>query len=667
MKYSSWLRRQGVLLGTLALTVSATSAAEPDTVRTEELRNVEVLGNTPRPGTTASIPVYTLTAASMQAMGVTDISDALHRLPGVNLRDYGGAGGLKTVSVRGLGANHTAVSLDGLPVVDNQSGMVDMSRFTTDNMQSLSLTIGDGSDIFISATAAASAATVSISTQDYGTAGRHTALSAGVKTGAWGLVSPSVRFRHDLGGGWQTSANGDFSHAKNDYPFRLVNGATVTEGRRDNSRMNSGHGDIGLRHISADGAIFESKAYAYGSSRRLPGAVTLYNPESHERLNERDIFGQARYMSAPGRLRWKTAAKFDWSSSRYRDTDARYPGGERDDYYIQRHAYATGSALYTVDSHWSADLSADYSYSAMTTGRKRPQPRRHALLALAAVRFRGGPVLATAHLLSSNYFNSARGGEAARDASRLSPSLSVSVRPWASRLFFVRASYKNIFRMPTFADSYYGTTGTPTLRPETTDQLNLGLTWQARRGRLFPLAVFSADVYCNSVEDRIVAMPQNMFVWSMVNVGKVRSLGVDLSAETRISLGDSHGILLAANYSYQRVQPRTGSTDPDYNKQVAYTPRHSGAASATYENPWVNIVVHGTGASARYGTNSNLAASRIAGYTEWGLGIYRSIAFRTHSVDLRADISNIFDCRYELVARYPMPGRGWQISATFNL
>ena len=90
-------------------------------------------------------------SGEMLRLGVTDIADALHRMPGINLRDYGGAGGLKTVSVRGFGAQHTGVSYDGVLLSECQSGEIDVSRYALDHVQSLRLTVGDNDDIFVSA------------------------------------------------------------------------------------------------------------------------------------------------------------------------------------------------------------------------------------------------------------------------------------------------------------------------------------------------------------------------------------------------------------------------------------------------------------------------------------------------------------------------------------
>ena len=165
----------------------------------------------------------------------------------------------------------------------------------------------------------------------------------------------------------------------------------------------------------------------------------------------------------------------------------------------------------------------------------------------------------------------------------------------------------------------------------------------------------------------LVAIPMNMFIWTMTNLEKARAFGVDITLEASVGLSVKQSLLLAGNYSFQRVQPRTAKTDPDYNKQVAYTPVHSGAASLTWQNPWVDVVVRTTGSGDRYGTNSNLPITRIKGYMELGCGLMKKLNIRYHSLDFRLDLLNILNTQYEIVASYPMPGRSFRFTATFNL
>ena len=138
----------------------------------------------------ASSPVQTLSHTDMERLGIRDMGDALKRFAGVQVKDYGGVGGMKTVNIRGLGAGHTGVVYDDVQVGDCQSGQVDLSRFTLDNVSLVSLQVGQADDIYQSAKAYASAGLINIRTlEDSDTAGR---LSATVRTGSYGLDRKSV-------------------------------------------------------------------------------------------------------------------------------------------------------------------------------------------------------------------------------------------------------------------------------------------------------------------------------------------------------------------------------------------------------------------------------------------------------------------------------------------
>lgn len=138
--------------------------AQVDTTTYHQLSGVEVLGKV-RPSTTReSTPLQVMDKAGIERLGVQDLSEAVKRFSGVTVQDYGGIGGLKTVSVRSLGAKHTAVCYDGVTVTDAQSGQVDISRFSLDNVDMISLSIGQADDIFQTARMYASAGALSIKT-----------------------------------------------------------------------------------------------------------------------------------------------------------------------------------------------------------------------------------------------------------------------------------------------------------------------------------------------------------------------------------------------------------------------------------------------------------------------------------------------------------------------
>ena len=120
-------------LFTFILFLSGTTSAfskvsETDSIHTHELQNVEVNGSNSRI-IRASMPTQEISSKDFLKINAASVSDAVKHFAGVTVKDYGGVGGLKTVSVRSLGAQHTAVAYDGITLNDTQTGQIDLSRF----------------------------------------------------------------------------------------------------------------------------------------------------------------------------------------------------------------------------------------------------------------------------------------------------------------------------------------------------------------------------------------------------------------------------------------------------------------------------------------------------------------------------------------------------------
>ncbi len=669
------MRKQDILALMSALTLTSASAAGVNSfseqkVRRDTLPEVTVNARKKNQTLTSSTPFHKIDAERIKTGGITDISDAIRRLPGVNLRDYGGAGGLKTVSVRGLGAAHTAVVYDGIPLSDVQSGQIDLARYSLENLSSLELAAGDYDDIFIPARATASAATLIISSfGNLRISDPRLHLKTLFRIGSFGTYNPYFRLEKSNGRNLAFSAIGEYFHAKNNYPFTLVNGDIVSREKRNNSMMNSWHGELNGMWKPSQASSLSAKVYYYDNSRQLPGPVIYYVSTNHEHLHDRNFFGQLRYRARITEdLSLLANAKFNWGATRYKDYNGRYPGGVRDQYYLQREAYASAAMLYTPFQGFAVDYSADWFFNNLSSNLQTDiKPYRNSILQSLTAKYRFWKFTAMARALYSIYRNDAKKGEAAKNESRLSPSVSLSFKPSDTRNLYIRASYKNIFRLPSFDEAYFDHYGSINLNPETTDQLNLGLTWSAPESRIIRNLSITADGYMNLVRNKIVAIPYNMFVFTMTNLGKVRVFGAEVSLNSEIELTPRHSLLISATYSYQRAHPRTDRKQSDWMKQVAYTPLNSGAASLTWMNPWVNLGVHATGSGPRFTTNNNIPETKIAGYIDVGFTLFRKFSFGRHSIELRADLVNAFNRQYQIVARYPMPGRSWQASICYEM
>lgn len=140
----------------------------------------------------STTPEQIFSKEELKNLHVLQVSDAVKHFAGVTVKDYGGIGGLKTVSIRSLGAQHTAVAYDGITISDCQTGQIDIGRFSLNNVDRLSLHNGQGDNIFQPARTFASAGLLNIQTPTpYFSAHKQTNMAAEFKTGSWGLVNPS--------------------------------------------------------------------------------------------------------------------------------------------------------------------------------------------------------------------------------------------------------------------------------------------------------------------------------------------------------------------------------------------------------------------------------------------------------------------------------------------
>ena len=110
----------------------------------------------------------------------------------------------------------------------------------------------------------------------------------------------------------------------------------------------------------------------------------------------------------------------------------------------------------------------------------------------------------------------------------VTPAAFVSVYPFSSPAFALRAFAKKSFRMPTFNELYYTEVGNASLKPETAIQYNLGFVLSTDSGPSWLGSLsLQADGYYNTVHDKVVAYPKGQqFRWTMLNLGRVHIAGV---------------------------------------------------------------------------------------------------------------------------------------------
>ena len=608
----------------------------------------------------ASTPIQTLSHTDMERLGIHDMGDALKRFAGVQVKDYGGVGGMKTVNIRGLGAGHTGVTYDGVQVGDCQSGQVDLSRFTLDNVSLVSLQIGQEDNIYQSAKAYTSAGLINISTLQ-GVSDRKPHLTTTLRTGSYGLFSPSLLYHQQLsrlGIGAYTS----YERADGVYWFTLKNGIKTIHERRNNSDIKTWRGELNMSYQLTDKQTLQWKAYGFTSNRGLPGAVIYDNTYSAERLKDKNVFTQMLYENRfSNRIKMKAAAKWNYAWSRYSDIPA---SGYKEDTYRQNETYLTATLWTNPLQGLNLSFAQDYAHNHLSmTLPKAANPTRNSLWTALAANYQIGAFSVNASLLATNIYERVKQGNASDGFHRLSPAFSMQWR--CLQDFRLRFGYKDIFRTPTLNELYYTGIGNRHLNPEKSRMWNLGTTYSHTFNRTLLLSL-TADGYFGNVTDKIIAVPK-MFYWQMMNAGKVRQLGLDVSTNIEKRWGNDWTVSATGSYSLMKATDISDPTAVYYRNQIAYTPRHSGSASVLLHTPWLDFSYNVLVMGERYTLSYNIPDNRMKPFADHSITLSREFKISKQQLRVQFDVRNLGNKNYEVVRFYPMPGTNWRLSVSWVL
>ena len=114
-----------------------TAAHASDSVFNRSLEEVVVYGERNR--NKEVIPSQTLSGEQLKGLNSHSVADAIRYFAGVQLKDYGGVGGVKTLDIRSMGTNHMGIFYDGIQLGNAQNGQIDLGRYSLDNIESITL------------------------------------------------------------------------------------------------------------------------------------------------------------------------------------------------------------------------------------------------------------------------------------------------------------------------------------------------------------------------------------------------------------------------------------------------------------------------------------------------------------------------------------------------
>lgn len=594
------------------------------------------------------------------------VSDAVKYLSGVQLKDYGGIGGLKTINVRSLGSIHTAILYDGMQLGNAQNGQVDLGKFSLDNIESIELAIGQAANQLQPAHAYAASSVLFVRSKvPVFRSGEVNHFRAAFKTGSFGLLNPSVLWHHKLNEKLKSSFSSELVKANGQYKFRFQNGALDTLLTRKNGDVGALRIEAGLYRTTADSSSqWNLKMYSYTSARGLPAVISLENSVSVQRFSDNDFFVQSSFKkSFNPKHQLLLNAKYAYNFNNY--LDPFHPGdGGLNNRFKQTEFYFSAANGYNISDLLSFHLSADLIRSAMQANLQNfANPIRTVGLIALSSTIKNQHLTIQGNLLASLSAEQVLNGTSvAANKQVFSPSVFARWKPFEQSEFQLTGFYKNIFRLPTFNDQYYTMSGNSDLKPEYTNQYNIGFSYTKAIAMLDYVSV-QGNVYHNEISNKIIATPKGGIFWSMENIGKVQVRGAEVNIKSEIQLKSDMDVSFRLNYTLQQAMDRTEGNF--FGKEVPYSPQHSGNAGISLSRKAMMLNYN----FIYTGEHFNLRANAAGDYAQpWythdvSAGFYKR--YNRSKWKLLAEVNNVMNLHYDVIRNYPMPGRNYRISLTF--
>jgi outer membrane cobalamin receptor len=625
-----------------------------------------------RPAMREVVPSQKLNGEMLEKLNTHSVADALRYFSGIQLKDYGGVGGIKTVNIRSMGTHHLGISYDGVQLGNAQNGQIDLGQFSLDNVEEITLYNGQKSAIFQPASDFGNAGAIYIRTKAPDLSSQNYRLRFKTQYGSSDMFRFSTLWEQKLSETVSSSVSAGFLTASGKYKFRYERRYPNGETAWDTTAVRQ-NGDIHAERIEAnlfgrlDQGGWQVKGYLYNSARGIPGAIVNNVWRRGERQQDLNTFVQADFNKNIGEgfsTRW--LAKYAYYNTHYVNKDStQLPVDNR---YKQQELYLSTANVLELLPNWSASLSYDFKWNKLNADTYNfAFPTRISNLVSLATAVDYKHLKAQGSVLATFIHDKTHHGS--HSLSKLTPALFVNLYPFRGTFFSMRAYVKKSFRMPTFNDLYYTDMGNANLVPESALQYDIGFALNKHfEEGIVRHAEMHFDAYYNTVHDKIVAYPKGQqFRWTMLNLGKVHIKGIDVEAEADCSVGCGVTATFRAQYTYQDARDVTDPVDSYYNDQIPYIPWHSGSAilGLSYKNWDLNYSFIYAG--ERYDEQENILYNHMEPWYTSDLSLRYQFTIHNSQFTIMADVNNLLDQDYEVIVNYPMPGRNYAVTLSVNI
>ncbi len=202
--------------------------------------------------------------------------------------------------------------------------------------------------------------------------------------------------------------------------------------------------------------------------------------------------------------------------------------------------------------------------------------------------------------------------------------------------------------------------GNPNLQPEESTAWNTGLRYQPEKTWLPRLSLL---YYQERIENLIFWFRRFDGVWEPRNEERFEKTGLDIMLQQ--NLWPEH---LRLNLAYSWVQARNKKNDPIlYDKRLVFVPEHSLNTSLWFGGDAWQAQVVARYVSERETVLANSRGTQLKPYFVWDASVHHTIRWRRVELEMGLVGKNLTGEDYQLILGYPMPGREFGVNISVKL
>lgn len=574
--------------------------------------------------------ITTIDSITLEQYKFQSVANLLSQQTSVFVKSYG-FNGLATLNFRGASAAQSQVYWNGVPLQNAALGIADVSLLPVALMNKVNIVYGSSAALWGSGNVGG-ALVVENERPYFDTAGSSEHSLSGV-AGSFSQYRLGVKSSFSSSK-WFFSANAFGQNAANNFPYEKNARETVMS----NAQMQSGTGLLQAAYKIDGNNIISFHGWYQQYYREIPPA--LFEPYSVKNQRDESLRFLLNWKRSTGKAAIYAKTSFVSDRMLYKDTVISLRSDN-----VTNQTYAEPGLKYNINYHHKLLLFVPIQIawiSRQTTGDMFHQNRYGVAAAWAMQYFREKLDISV----------NAR-AERINDRSIFLPGINAAyaLTGWLSFRVNVQKSY----RAPTLNELYYVPGGNDKLKPEEGWNGDAGYTLKTGSHRRVS---FIQDV---SVFNRVIDNWILWFggaIWTPHNIALVHSRGMETENKLNWNLNNIK-LHLGINTSYvlattqQSYLPGDGSI----GKQIPYSPRYSaqGNTGFSYKGWYVNYNHVYTG--YRFITTDE--SQYLEPYTTGNIQFLYTARIRSYSLQVNAQVNNIWNADYAVVNARPMPLLNW--------